>query len=61
MESIIEILMRRDSMTQEEAEQLVEDAKEELYARLEEGEMPYDICAEWFGLEPDYLDELLYC
>ena len=60
MESIIEILMRRDSMTQEEAEQLVEDAKEELYARLEEGKMPYDICVEWFGLEPDYLDELLY-
>jgi len=61
MENIIEILMRRDSMTQEEAEQLVEDAKEELYARLEEGEMPYDICSEFFGLEPDYLDELLYC
>jgi len=59
MESIIEVLMRRDNISQKEAEQLVEDAKGELYSRLEEGEMSYDICAEWFGLEPDYLDELV--
>ena len=59
MESLIEVLMRRDSMTQEEAKQLIGDAKEELYARLEEGEMPYNICAEWFGLEPDYIFELM--
>jgi len=59
MESIKDVLMRRDGMTEEEAEELIEDAKQDLYERLEEGEMPYDICESYFGLEPDYIDELM--
>jgi hypothetical protein len=31
----------------------------DLYARLEAGEPAMDICQEWFGLEPDYLDDLI--
>ena len=58
-ESIKEILMRRDGMSQIEAEELITHAKRDLDVRLAEGEMPDDICNEWFGLEPDYIFELL--
>jgi hypothetical protein len=59
MESIREVLIRRDKMTKEEAEDLIEQAREDLMNRLAEGEYPEDICEEWFGLEPDYLMELI--
>lgn len=59
MESIKEILMRRDEMTEEEADAEIESARDDLHERLAEGEMPYDICSEWFGLEPDYIAELI--
>ena len=51
--------MERDGLEKDEAQEIINDCKQELYARLENGEMPYDICAEFFGLEPDYLDQLL--
>ena len=57
--NIISILMDRDNMTEEEATSLVEDARQDLYYRLENGEQPENICQEWFGLEPDYLTELI--
>jgi len=60
MESIKEVLMRRDGMSKKEAEELIEIARDEMNNRLAEGDMPYDICEEYFGLEPDYLDELLW-
>ena len=59
MSSIKEILMERDGMSAEEANNLIQDAKEDLNNRLANGEMPFDICEEWFGLEPDYIDELI--
>jgi hypothetical protein len=59
MKTIKEILIRRDHMTEEEAEDLIAQAREDLYERLKEGEMPYNICGEYFGLEPDYIEELL--
>ena len=59
MESIKEVLMRRDRMTEVEAEDLIEDAIQELHRRLEDGDDAYNICEEYFGLEPDYLDELV--
>ena len=57
--SIKEILMRRDGMTAQEADEEIEEAKKDFHERLENGEMPFDICADWFGLEPDYIDELI--
>ncbi|MBU2249271.1 MAG: hypothetical protein KKD77_21165 [Gammaproteobacteria bacterium] len=60
METIIEVLMRRDKMTREEAEDLWAQAKEDFDERLESGDDYFDIgdfCEEWFGLEPDYLEE----
>jgi len=59
MESIKEILMRRDGMTEKEALDCIAEAREDLHNRLAEGEMPDDICQEHFGLEPDYIMELM--
>lgn len=59
METIKQILMRRDGITSEEADDLIQAAKDDLNARLTEGEMPEDICEEWFGLEPDFIWELI--
>ena len=56
---IKEVLMERDGMTENEALDLIDDCKDDLNQRLEDGEMPMDICSEWFGLEPDYIDELI--
>ena len=57
--NIVETLMQRDNMTREEAEDLKAQAREDLLQRLNEGNYPFDICQEWFGLEPDYIDDLL--
>lgn len=59
MTSIKSVLMRRDGMTADEADELIAEAKADLEARLAQGEMPFDICEEWFGLEPDYLFDLM--
>lgn len=59
MESIKTILMRRDGLSSDEANELVNACKADLRERLEAGEMPFDICEEWFGLEPDYIDQLI--
>ena len=59
MDDLTKTLMERDDLTREEAEEQISDCREELYQRLEEGEMPYDICEEYFGLEPDYLMDLI--
>jgi hypothetical protein len=60
MKSIAQVLIERDGLTPEEAQEQVTAAKAELQDRLAEGEMPFDLCEELFGLEPDYLDELMF-
>ena len=59
METIKQVLMRRDNLTEDEADELIEEAKEDLQTRLSSGEMPEDICADWFGLEMDYIFDLI--
>jgi predicted RNase H-like HicB family nuclease len=59
VDSLINVLMERDGLSKEEAEQQIEEAREILFERLDEGEMPFDICEEFFGLEPDYLMDLI--
>lgn len=61
METIKQILMRRDNMTKEEAEELILEVQVALKRYLEDGEIELaeNICVEFFGLEPDYLDELI--
>lgn len=60
LKTIKQVLMTRDKMTVSEADDLIADAKKDLNERLEDGEMPFDICSEWFGLEEDYLEELMF-
>ena len=59
METIKEILIRRDGMTGSEADKLIQSARDDMNSRLADGDMPDDICAEYFGLEPDYIFELV--
>lgn len=60
MSEIKKILMERDGMSEAEASDLIKEATEDLNARLLEGDSSAeDICSEYFGLEPDYLMELL--
>ena len=49
------VLMRRDGLSAEEAEEWIEEARE----RVEDGEDPEDILHEEFELEPDYIFDLL--
>jgi len=55
-----QVLMDRDGISPEEAEELIDDAREECYELIEAGAMmeAMDICETHFGLEPDYLDDL---
>lgn len=56
---IKKILIERDGMSPEEADDRIMEAYKDLHDRLAEGEMPHDICQEWFGLEPDYIFDLM--
>jgi len=58
--SIKEVLMRRDKMTEADADELIADAKEDFEELIANGELnaAERICEDWFGLEPDYLTEL---
>ena len=59
MKSLLDVLMQRDGFTEAEALERIQEAHDELYERLAAGDMPFDICEEYFGLEPDYLEELM--
>lgn len=59
MQTIKQVLMERDEMSAEEADAEIAACQKDLHERLNDGEMPFDICAEWFGLEPDYIEELM--
>jgi len=54
-ETLLEVLMRRDQMTKEDAQELIDDARE----RIAEGEDPEQILYYDFRLEPDYIFDLL--
>lgn len=55
MSELIRVLMRRDGLTRAEAAELIADAR----ARVIDGEDPEEILHDEFGLEPDYVFDLL--
>ena len=55
MESLKEVLMRRDGLMEEEVDEFIEDARQ----AVREGDDPEAVLEEWFGLEPDYIFELV--
>lgn len=57
-DDITEILMWRDGLTEDEARDVVNDARLDFEDRLhnpDEFGFTEDLCMDWFGLEPDYL------
>ncbi len=60
-ETIKQILMRRDNLTATEADDQIEDAHDAFEDYLDEGDLEgaENICQEFFGLEPDYLHEIM--
>ena len=62
MNEIVEILMRRDGISRLEAENLVEECREEVRSAAARGNYQEceDIVASYLGLEPDYLEYLLW-
>jgi hypothetical protein len=60
-EKIQDVLMNRDGLTLKEANESVKEAKKALrvYLANRDIESAGNICQEFFGLEPDYIDQLL--
>jgi hypothetical protein len=59
MNKIVEILMERDGMSQEEAEALVKETRDELMM-LDDPTEADEIVEDYLGLEPDYIEYLLF-
>lgn len=62
MEHITDVLVSRDGITEEEAEQRVADFREEIDDLIMEGDLEgiEDALMDDFGLEPDYLMDILF-
>lgn len=55
MESLREVLRRRDGLSGDEADELIEEARE----RVADGEDPEEVLLDEFGLEPDCFWDLI--
>ncbi len=55
MSDLKRTIMLRDDLTSEEADEMIRDARN----RVLDGEDPEEILLEDFGLEPDYIFDLL--
>lgn len=55
METLKQVLMRRDGLTEAEADEAIEDAR----LQVMRGADPEEVLYEEFGLEPDYFWELV--
>ena len=61
-ESVLkQTVMYKFGWTSEEADNQIEEAREEMYRLINEGETleAMDICQDYFGLEPDYIFDLM--
>jgi len=61
MTELKQVLMDRDGLTEEEADEQIKEARGQLQEYLAEGDIcaAEDICEEMFGLEPDYVMDLM--
>ena len=59
--NIKQTIMKRDGITAKEADEQIKEAREVLRQYIEDGDFDSaeDICLEYFGLEPDYVFELM--
>lgn len=58
MNKVVEILIERDQITQEEAESLVKETRDEILS-LDDITEADDIIQDYLQLEPDYLQDIL--
>jgi hypothetical protein len=62
MQSIIDILIRRDGISENEAREICEQCRQDILHAIDKNygiEEVEDILADWLGLEPDYLIDLM--
>lgn len=61
LETIKQILIRRDDVSSATADALIKEAHCAMCEYLDQGNLDraYHVCEEYFGLEPDYLMELV--
>jgi hypothetical protein len=61
METIKQVLMRRDKMSAEEADDIITEATREVQRCADNNDLQgaEDVISDYFGLEPDFLMELL--
>lgn len=62
MNKIVKVLMDRDGLTEEMAEDMMKDAIDEFNLLSEDETAVIDteeFLSEWFGLEPDYIFDFL--
>ena len=61
MNRVVEILMERDGMTEQEAKNAIEQVRTEIYSAAENGcyEEAEDIMRSFLGLEMDYLVDII--
>lgn len=59
MNRVVEILMKRDGISEDEARALVRETRDELIM-LDNPFEADEIIENYLGLEPDYLEDILY-
>ena len=61
MNRVVEILMKRDNMTEQEAKNAIEQVRAEIYLAVEDGcyDEAEDIMYSLLGLEMDYLLDII--
>ena len=61
MKALKDVLMERDGITADEADAKINEAQKAMMQYIEDGddEGAYDVCSEYFGLEPDYLMDVM--
>lgn len=55
METLKQVLMRRDGLTAKEANEQIAEARQAVF----DGEDPEEVLEDYFGLEPDYIFDLI--
>jgi polyhydroxyalkanoate synthesis regulator phasin len=55
VDRLIDVLVARDGISLDEAQDFIDEAKERVY----NGEDPEEILLEEFGLEPDYIFDII--
>ena len=61
MKTLKQVLIDRDEISSDAADILIQEAKDAMNEYLEEDdfESAHNVCEEFFGLEPDYIMDLM--